>query len=388
MVPGCRFLGLPQSALRVARLPEARIALRLLMPWVVVSPTALAAGLLSRRAGPDPGALRSGAPRLPRIPAVHACGPLHRAEPRSGYLHFQTPPNRAPGHPPRNGTSSRFAGRDSAGALPGGEGPRGLPGYGALPGSALPSRSVHRRRRERVRGPLRWGLQGARDPSGALGCHSARPGALHWLDGKSRAIAGGVGCSRVQQSLRELRHGAARGDGMRLACRQHQRGWSGRDRLGGPHRISRSAGPTGPDRTTSLAVVGRSGTSGPHGRRGASPGRGTVRSANVRRAGRRRDRGTGGREGRSLSDYRRPGVTKRMDILFVSRCLPGPIVSGARVILHHVAHQLRSRGHNLDLLGFHLGDAESDPSPWAEPFRYIEAVRERPRSPWDYLLRL
>ena len=81
-------------------------------------------------------------------------------------------------------------------------------------------------------------------------------------------------------------------------------------------------------------------------------------------------------------------MTKRMDILFVSRCLPGPIVSGDRVILHHVAHQLRSRGHNLDLLGFHLGDAESDTSPWAEPFRYIEAVRERPRSPWDYLLRL
>jgi glycosyltransferase involved in cell wall biosynthesis len=77
-----------------------------------------------------------------------------------------------------------------------------------------------------------------------------------------------------------------------------------------------------------------------------------------------------------------------VNILFVSRCLPLPPLSGDRVILHNLARQLHARGHTLDLLGFFL-EGDSDPREGAgDEFASVTPIRERPRSPLDYLVRL
>ena len=45
---------------------------------------------------------------------------------------------------------------------------------------------------------------------------------------------------------------------------------------------------------------------------------------------------------------------RRMNILFVSRCMPTPTTSGDRVLLHYLTRELAARGHCLDLLAFYL----------------------------------
>ena len=76
-----------------------------------------------------------------------------------------------------------------------------------------------------------------------------------------------------------------------------------------------------------------------------------------------------------------------MKILFVSRCWPTPPITGDRLLLYHLAKELRARGHTLDLLAFHLaGDGPVDGEA-GNPFNTREAILEKTRTAFDYLLR-
>ncbi len=79
---------------------------------------------------------------------------------------------------------------------------------------------------------------------------------------------------------------------------------------------------------------------------------------------------------------------RRMNILFVSRCMPTPMTSGDRVLLHSLARELAARGHRLDLLAFYLDGETVDREEAGKVFADVEAVKERTRSPLDYLIRL
>jgi glycosyltransferase involved in cell wall biosynthesis len=68
--------------------------------------------------------------------------------------------------------------------------------------------------------------------------------------------------------------------------------------------------------------------------------------------------------------------------------LPEPAVSGDRVILHNVTRQLKARGHELDLLAFHLEDEPEALPAGRDTFRDVATIRERTRTPLDYLVRL
>jgi glycosyltransferase involved in cell wall biosynthesis len=78
-----------------------------------------------------------------------------------------------------------------------------------------------------------------------------------------------------------------------------------------------------------------------------------------------------------------------MDILFISRCLPYPLHYGDRLLSYHVVSELRARGHRFDLLAFYLEESDLLEIPrFAGLFTHIEPIREKIRSPLDYLKRL
>ena len=76
-------------------------------------------------------------------------------------------------------------------------------------------------------------------------------------------------------------------------------------------------------------------------------------------------------------------------ILLISRCPPYPLHFGDRLIIWHLARELASRGHTIDLLA--LYDREDDPQEieeYRDFFRHIELIRETRRSGETYLRRL
>jgi glycosyltransferase involved in cell wall biosynthesis len=76
-------------------------------------------------------------------------------------------------------------------------------------------------------------------------------------------------------------------------------------------------------------------------------------------------------------------------ILVVSRCLPYPLHEGDRLMVHHVVRTLAARGHRLDMVALSLDDGAGAAAPGApDPVGRLEVVRERRRSPLDYLRRL
>jgi glycosyltransferase involved in cell wall biosynthesis len=77
-----------------------------------------------------------------------------------------------------------------------------------------------------------------------------------------------------------------------------------------------------------------------------------------------------------------------VNLLFISRCWPTPLISGDRVLLYHLARELRARGHTLDLIAFHLADEETPADGPEGPFAAAQAILEKPRSSLDYLLRM
>jgi polysaccharide biosynthesis protein PslH len=78
-----------------------------------------------------------------------------------------------------------------------------------------------------------------------------------------------------------------------------------------------------------------------------------------------------------------------MKLIIISRCPPFPLHLGDRLILWHLARNLKARGHSLDLLA--LAQFESD---WQELedyqayFRHIELFAEKKRRPLDFARRL
>lgn len=78
-----------------------------------------------------------------------------------------------------------------------------------------------------------------------------------------------------------------------------------------------------------------------------------------------------------------------MRILVISRCLPLPQHYGDRLLLYHVVQHLRERGHTFELIAFHQKASDLEEIPRATViFEHVEVIRERPRSPLDYLKRL
>lgn len=76
-------------------------------------------------------------------------------------------------------------------------------------------------------------------------------------------------------------------------------------------------------------------------------------------------------------------------ILLISRCPPYPLHLGDRLIIWHLARELRGRGNTVDLLA--LYDRDDDPQWIAEyryVFRHVELIRESRRSSAAYLRRL
>ncbi|MDX2140614.1 MAG: glycosyltransferase family 4 protein [Chloroflexota bacterium] len=77
-------------------------------------------------------------------------------------------------------------------------------------------------------------------------------------------------------------------------------------------------------------------------------------------------------------------------LLIISRCPPVPLHLGDRLILYHLARQLRVRGWTLDLLAFYQDDDDPalfESSPARAFFRYAHLIRETPRTQWQYLQR-
>jgi polysaccharide biosynthesis protein PslH len=78
-----------------------------------------------------------------------------------------------------------------------------------------------------------------------------------------------------------------------------------------------------------------------------------------------------------------------MDILFISRCLPYPLQYGDRLLAYHVVSELRARGHRFDLLALYQKESDLLEVPRiVELFDHVEPIRERVRSPLDYIQRL
>jgi glycosyltransferase involved in cell wall biosynthesis len=76
-------------------------------------------------------------------------------------------------------------------------------------------------------------------------------------------------------------------------------------------------------------------------------------------------------------------------ILFVSRCLPLPLHRGDRLILRHLLAALQDAGHRTDVIAFVAGEDDPGVVEASAPLcRRLVTVPERPRSPFDYLVRL
>jgi glycosyltransferase involved in cell wall biosynthesis len=76
-------------------------------------------------------------------------------------------------------------------------------------------------------------------------------------------------------------------------------------------------------------------------------------------------------------------------VLLVSRCLPYPLHEGDRLIVHHLVRTLSARGHRVDMIALDLdGGQAQDVARAREMVGRLDVVRERRRSPLDYLVRL
>ncbi len=78
-----------------------------------------------------------------------------------------------------------------------------------------------------------------------------------------------------------------------------------------------------------------------------------------------------------------------MRILLISRCPPYPLHLGDRLIVYHLARELRSRGHEIDLLAFAPDGISADEQVhYAAFFRSMTFLPEPARPQSDYLFRL
>jgi glycosyltransferase involved in cell wall biosynthesis len=78
-----------------------------------------------------------------------------------------------------------------------------------------------------------------------------------------------------------------------------------------------------------------------------------------------------------------------MNILVVSRCLPQPMRDGDRLILGHLLAEWRVARHRCDVIALEQGEAdESARARSRETCDHLEVVAERPRSRWQYAVRL
>lgn len=76
-------------------------------------------------------------------------------------------------------------------------------------------------------------------------------------------------------------------------------------------------------------------------------------------------------------------------ILLISRCPPYPLHLGDRLIIWHLARELRARGYRIDLLALYdRADDAEQVEHYRALFRHIELMREPSRSSVDYLRRL
>ncbi len=75
-------------------------------------------------------------------------------------------------------------------------------------------------------------------------------------------------------------------------------------------------------------------------------------------------------------------------ILLISRCPPLPLHLGDRLIVYHLARELKARGHQIDLLAFDDGAAPPDPDAFRELFGYQNIFPDPRRGMIDYLRRL
>lgn len=75
-------------------------------------------------------------------------------------------------------------------------------------------------------------------------------------------------------------------------------------------------------------------------------------------------------------------------ILLISRCPPLPLYLGDRLIVYHLARELKARGHQIDLLAFDDGAAPPDPDAFRELFGYQNIFPDPRRGMIDYLRRL
>lgn len=78
----------------------------------------------------------------------------------------------------------------------------------------------------------------------------------------------------------------------------------------------------------------------------------------------------------------------KLRILLISRCPPYPLHLGDRLIVHHLARELKARGHIIDLLALDDGAAPPDPDAYRHLFRYQNIFPDPLRTPTDYLRRL
>ncbi|MBI5957623.1 MAG: glycosyltransferase [Chloroflexi bacterium] len=77
-----------------------------------------------------------------------------------------------------------------------------------------------------------------------------------------------------------------------------------------------------------------------------------------------------------------------MDILLISRCPPFPLYRGDRLIPYHLARELSSRLHLIDLLAFYDSPSDIAEVPRYERiFRSVKLIREPHRPTLDYLRR-
>jgi glycosyltransferase involved in cell wall biosynthesis len=77
-----------------------------------------------------------------------------------------------------------------------------------------------------------------------------------------------------------------------------------------------------------------------------------------------------------------------MKILLISRCPPYPIHLGDRLIIHHLARQLKQRGHTVDLLAFaNRIEDFSEEHHYAKDYGKITLIPEPSRTPLNYLTR-
>ncbi len=76
-------------------------------------------------------------------------------------------------------------------------------------------------------------------------------------------------------------------------------------------------------------------------------------------------------------------------LLLISRCPPYPAHLGDRLIIWHLARELHKRGIIIDLLALHdCAEDLQNIHHYCGFFRYIQLIRETPRSNLDYLRRL